>query len=63
VLLWILVLRTCFSASSQSWLLLMELIFRVSGTVLLIGIARMVADPALGEDSSSTDVLEDSDFG
>jgi hypothetical protein len=40
----------------------MEQIFRVSDTVLLIGIARMAADPAPGEQFSNTDVLEGSNF-
>ena len=57
-LLWILVLRTCFSASLQSWRLPMELIFRVSGTVLLIGIVRMAAALVLGGELLSVDVLE-----
>ena len=41
----------------------MEQIFHVIDTVFLIGIARMAADPALDEQSSITDVLEESDFG
>ncbi len=36
----------------------MELIFRVSGTVLLIGIARMGAGRVLGEELLSVGVLE-----
>ena len=40
----------------------MELIFRVSVTVFLLGIALMAADPAPGEQFSNTDVLEGSNF-
>ena len=36
----------------------MELIFRVSGTVLLIGIVRMAAVLVLGGELLSVDVLE-----
>ena len=36
----------------------MELIFRVSGTVFLIGIARMEAAPVLGEELLNVDILE-----
>ena len=36
----------------------MELIFRVSGTVFLIGIARMAAVLVLGGELLSVDVLE-----
>ena len=38
--------------------LLMELIFRVSAIVLIIGIVRMAAVPVLGEEVLSVDVLE-----
>ena len=40
----------------------MELTFLARSTVLIIEIARMAADPALGEQFSSIDVLEDSNF-
>ncbi len=42
--------------------MLMELIFLAKLTVLVIGIARMAADPVPGEQFSSTDVLEGSNF-
>ena len=56
------IIDTCskdlFSASLQSWRLLMEQIFHVSGTVLLIGIVRMAAVLVLGGELLSVDVLE-----
>ena len=58
VLLWILVLRTCFSASLQNWRLLTEPIFHVSSIVLQIGIVRMAAALVLGAELLSVDVLE-----
>jgi len=50
--------RTCIFASLQSWRLLMELIFRVSGTVFLIGIVRMGAARVLGGELLSVGVFE-----
>ena len=41
----------------------MEQTFLARSTVLIIEIARMAADPVLGEQALNTDVLEDSDFG
>jgi hypothetical protein len=41
----------------------MELTFLAKPIVLIIEIVRMVADPALDEKFSSTDVLGESDFG
>ena len=49
--------KTCFSASLRSWRLLTELIFRVSGTVFLIGIVRMEAVLVLGGEFLSVAVL------
>jgi len=53
-----LALRICFSANLQSWRLPMELIFRVSDIVFLIGIVRMAAVLVLGGELLSIDVLE-----
>jgi len=55
------VMDTCskdlFFASLQSWHLLMELIFHVGGTVLLIGLVRMEAVLVLGGEFLSVDVF------
>ena len=49
--------RTCIFASLQSWRLLMEPIFRVSDTVLLIAIVRMAVVLVLVGEFLSIDVL------
>ena len=51
-------LKTCIFVNLPSCSSQMEQIFRVNGTVLLIGIARMAAVLVRGRELLSVDVLE-----